>query len=93
MAGGGSSGTAPWSEDREACSSPLLCPTDLVTDEVEANKFVEEYDRTSQVVWNEYSEANWNYNTNITAEGSKILVSATATSAVSCVSTAPQMHT
>uniref|UniRef100_H0UWL7 Angiotensin-converting enzyme n=1 Tax=Cavia porcellus TaxID=10141 RepID=H0UWL7_CAVPO len=47
---------------------------DLVTDEVEANKFVEEYDRTSQVVWNEYSEANWNYNTNITAEGSKILL-------------------
>ncbi|XP_021103199.1 angiotensin-converting enzyme isoform X3 [Heterocephalus glaber] len=47
---------------------------DLVTDEAEANKFVEEYDRTSQVVWNEYSEANWNYNTNITAEASKVLL-------------------
>eukprot|EP00074_Homo_sapiens_P060885 XP_006721800.2 angiotensin-converting enzyme isoform X1 [Homo sapiens] len=49
-------------------------PTDLVTDEAEASKFVEEYDRTSQVVWNEYAEANWNYNTNITTETSKILL-------------------
>ncbi|KAM6175753.1 angiotensin-converting enzyme [Erethizon dorsatum] len=47
---------------------------DLVTDEAEANKFVEEYDWTSQVLWNEYSEANWDYNTNITAEGSKVLL-------------------
>ncbi|XP_023049783.1 angiotensin-converting enzyme isoform X3 [Piliocolobus tephrosceles] len=46
----------------------------LVTDEAEASKFVEEYDRTSQVVWNEYAEANWNYNTNITTEASKILL-------------------
>ncbi|XP_055113495.1 angiotensin-converting enzyme isoform X2 [Symphalangus syndactylus] len=47
---------------------------DLVTDEAEASKFVEEYDQTSQVVWNEYAEANWNYNTNITTETSKILL-------------------
>uniref|UniRef100_A0A8D2AN39 Angiotensin-converting enzyme n=1 Tax=Sciurus vulgaris TaxID=55149 RepID=A0A8D2AN39_SCIVU len=47
---------------------------DLVSDEAEANKFVEEYDRTSQVVWNEYAEANWNYNTNITTENSKVLL-------------------
>ncbi|XP_062936388.1 angiotensin-converting enzyme [Cynocephalus volans] len=47
---------------------------DLVTDEAEANKFVEDYDRTSQVVWNEYTEANWNYSTNITTEGSKLLL-------------------
>uniref|UniRef100_A0A667J0K3 Angiotensin-converting enzyme n=1 Tax=Lynx canadensis TaxID=61383 RepID=A0A667J0K3_LYNCA len=46
----------------------------LVTDEVEARKFVEEYDRRSQVIWNEYAEANWNYNTNITTEASKILL-------------------
>lgn len=44
---------------------------DLVSDEAEASKFVEEYDRRSQVVLNEYAEANWDYNTNITAEGSK----------------------
>ncbi|XP_064127021.1 angiotensin-converting enzyme isoform X1 [Loxodonta africana] len=47
---------------------------DLVTDEAEAQKFVEEYDKTAQVVWNEYAEANWNYNTNITQEASKILL-------------------
>ncbi|XP_064127023.1 angiotensin-converting enzyme isoform X3 [Loxodonta africana] len=46
----------------------------LVTDEAEAQKFVEEYDKTAQVVWNEYAEANWNYNTNITQEASKILL-------------------
>ncbi|ELK12483.1 Angiotensin-converting enzyme [Pteropus alecto] len=46
----------------------------LVTDEAEASKFVEEYDQISQVVWNEYAEANWNYNTNITSEASKILL-------------------
>ncbi|XP_008844827.1 angiotensin-converting enzyme [Nannospalax galili] len=47
---------------------------DLVTDEAEANKFVEEYDRTAQVVWNDFAEANWNYNTNITIAASKILL-------------------
>nr|XP_020043995.1 angiotensin-converting enzyme isoform X2 [Castor canadensis] len=46
----------------------------LITDEAEASKFVEEYDQTSQVVWNEHAEANWNYNTNITTENSKILM-------------------
>uniref|UniRef100_A0A8C8ZDT7 Angiotensin-converting enzyme n=1 Tax=Prolemur simus TaxID=1328070 RepID=A0A8C8ZDT7_PROSS len=46
----------------------------LVTDEAEASKFVEEYDQTSQVVWNQYAEANWNYNTNITTETSQILM-------------------
>ncbi|KAM4843363.1 angiotensin-converting enzyme isoform 1-T1 [Thomomys bottae] len=47
---------------------------DLVTDEAEANKFVQEYEQTAQVVWNKYAEANWNYNTNITTENSKILM-------------------
>ncbi|XP_012658395.1 angiotensin-converting enzyme isoform X2 [Otolemur garnettii] len=46
----------------------------LITDEAEANKFVEEYDQVSQVVWNEFAEANWNYNTNITTEASQILL-------------------
>ncbi|EDM06349.1 angiotensin I converting enzyme (peptidyl-dipeptidase A) 1, isoform CRA_b [Rattus norvegicus] len=47
---------------------------DLETDEAKANRFVEEYDRTAKVLWNEYAEANWHYNTNITIEGSKILL-------------------
>uniref|UniRef100_A0A8C2RR85 Angiotensin-converting enzyme n=1 Tax=Capra hircus TaxID=9925 RepID=A0A8C2RR85_CAPHI len=46
----------------------------LVSDEAEARKFVEEYDRRSQVVWNEYAEANWNYNTNISTDNSKLLM-------------------
>lgn len=50
-----------------------------MTDEAEASKFVEEYDQVSLVVWNEYAEANWNYNTNITSEASKILVGALST--------------
>ncbi|EDL34253.1 angiotensin I converting enzyme (peptidyl-dipeptidase A) 1, isoform CRA_a [Mus musculus] len=47
---------------------------DLETDEAKADRFVEEYDRTAQVLLNEYAEANWQYNTNITIEGSKILL-------------------
>lgn len=47
---------------------------DLVTDEAEASKFVEDYDRASQVVWNQYTEASWNYNTNISTETSKLLM-------------------
>ncbi|XP_043859220.1 angiotensin-converting enzyme-like protein Ace3 [Dromiciops gliroides] len=31
-----------------------------------ANKFLDDYDKTAQVVWNEYMEALWNYSTNIT---------------------------
>uniref|UniRef100_A0A8C3WS33 Angiotensin-converting enzyme n=1 Tax=Catagonus wagneri TaxID=51154 RepID=A0A8C3WS33_9CETA len=58
-------------------SSPKTQSPNLVSDEAEASKFVEEYDRRSQVVLNEYAEANWNYNTNITAEGSKLLEKST----------------
>ncbi|XP_021563792.1 angiotensin-converting enzyme-like, partial [Carlito syrichta] len=47
---------------------------DLVTDEAEAGAFVEEYDRVYQVVLNEYVEASWNHNTNITSETSRILL-------------------
>ncbi|NP_001193597.1 angiotensin-converting enzyme precursor [Bos taurus] len=47
---------------------------DLVSDEDEARKFVEEYDRRSQVVWNEYAEANWNYSTDISTDNSKLLM-------------------
>uniref|UniRef100_A0A8C9JU00 Angiotensin-converting enzyme n=1 Tax=Panthera tigris altaica TaxID=74533 RepID=A0A8C9JU00_PANTA len=65
-----------WPEYQWRPPVPHNYPQDigLVTDEVEARKFVEEYDRRSQVIWNEYAEANWNYNTNITTEASKILL-------------------
>uniref|UniRef100_A0A8C6C598 Angiotensin-converting enzyme n=1 Tax=Monodon monoceros TaxID=40151 RepID=A0A8C6C598_MONMO len=55
-------------------SSPKTQSPNLVSDEAEASRFVEEYDRRSRVVWNEYAEASWDYNTNITKEGSKILL-------------------
>lgn len=45
-----------------------------MTDEKKASQFLEEYEQKSQVVWNEYTEASWNYNTNISKENSKILV-------------------
>ncbi|XP_020754572.1 angiotensin-converting enzyme isoform X2 [Odocoileus virginianus] len=56
-------------------SSPKKAQSpNLVSDEAEARKFVEEYDRRSQVVWNEYAEANWNYSTNISTDNSKLLM-------------------
>uniref|UniRef100_A0A8C9CGF5 Angiotensin-converting enzyme n=1 Tax=Phocoena sinus TaxID=42100 RepID=A0A8C9CGF5_PHOSS len=55
-------------------SSPKTQSPNLVSDEAEASRFVEEYDRRSRVVWNEYAEASWDYNTNITKEGSKLLL-------------------
>jgi len=72
-AAAGSGHPAAEVEGRPVCFPPL-CSAGLVTDEVEARRFVEEYDRRSQVIWNEYAEANWNYNTNITTETSKILL-------------------
>lgn len=76
---GDSSETTLCGKEGKACLFSSSPPTDLVTDEEEANRFVEEYDRTAQVLWNEYAEANWHYNTNITLEASKILVGTNST--------------
>lgn len=76
---GDSSETTPCGKEDKACLFSSSPPADLVTDEAEAERFVEEYDRTARVLWNEYAEANWQYNTNITLEASKILVGATST--------------
>ncbi|KAK5850642.1 hypothetical protein PBY51_001503 [Eleginops maclovinus] len=35
------------------------------TDELNAKAFLEEYNRTAEVVWNAYTEASWKYNTDI----------------------------
>lgn len=56
----------------------------MVTDEVTARSYLEEYDKKSQVVWNEYAEANWHYNTNISRETSMILVGAHSTPTLVC---------
>ncbi|EGV96772.1 Angiotensin-converting enzyme [Cricetulus griseus] len=71
---GDSSETTPCGKEDKACLFSSSPPADLVTDEAEAERFVEEYDRTARVLWNEYAEANWQYNTNITLEASKILL-------------------
>ncbi|KAM9006207.1 angiotensin-converting enzyme isoform X2 [Sarcophilus harrisii] len=47
---------------------------DKLTDEAEAEKFLEEYDRLGQGIMNAYVEASWAYNTNITEENSKIML-------------------
>ncbi|XP_074116979.1 angiotensin-converting enzyme-like isoform X1 [Sminthopsis crassicaudata] len=47
---------------------------DKLTDEAEAEKFLEEYDRLGQGIMNAYVEASWAYNTNITGENSKIML-------------------
>ncbi|KAL0984278.1 hypothetical protein UPYG_G00139350 [Umbra pygmaea] len=38
---------------------------DKVTDEVQAKAFLKEYNSTAEVVWNEYTEASWAYNTDL----------------------------
>lgn len=78
-AGGNSNETTPCGKEGKACLFSSSPPADLETDEAKADRFVEEYDRTAQVLLNEYAEANWQYNTNITIEGSKILVGTTST--------------
>ncbi|KAF6092029.1 angiotensin I converting enzyme [Phyllostomus discolor] len=55
-------------------SSQITQSPILVTDEVTASNFLEEYDEKTRVVWNEYAEANWDYNTNISTENSRILL-------------------
>ncbi|XP_064807077.1 angiotensin-converting enzyme-like [Oncorhynchus masou masou] len=41
---------------------------DKIADEVQAKKFLEEYNSTSEGVWNAYTEASWAYNTDINEE-------------------------
>ncbi|XP_029383471.1 angiotensin-converting enzyme isoform X1 [Echeneis naucrates] len=38
---------------------------DKNTDELSAKTLLDEYNRTAEVVWNAYTEASWNYNTDI----------------------------
>ena len=38
---------------------------DKNTDESHAKTFLNEYNKTAEVVWNAYTEASWKYNTDI----------------------------
>lgn len=44
------------------------------TDEVDAQAFLSEYNRTAEVVWNAYTEASWKYNTDINEANKKAMV-------------------
>lgn len=61
----------------QALQLSSLTPPDKNTDEIDAKKFLEEYNSTAEVVWNEYTEASWTYNTDINDVNKKAMVSAT----------------
>lgn len=54
-AGGNSNETTPCGKEGKACLFSSSPPADLETDEAKADRFVEEYDRTAQVLLNEYT--------------------------------------
>nr|XP_033774941.1 angiotensin-converting enzyme [Geotrypetes seraphini] len=47
---------------------------DKVADEAQAVTLLEEYNSTAEVVWNDYVEASWAYNTDITDHNKKIML-------------------
>ncbi|XP_072105103.1 angiotensin-converting enzyme isoform X2 [Mobula birostris] len=47
---------------------------DKITDENQANAFIDEYNTEAEKVWYESSEASWTYNTNITEHNNKIML-------------------
>lgn len=47
---------------------------DKKTDELEAKTLLEEYNSTSEVVWNAYTEASWAYNTDINEANKQTMV-------------------
>lgn len=48
---------------------------DKNTDELDAKKFLDEYNSTAEVVWNAYTEASWTYNTDINEANKQAMVS------------------
>uniref|UniRef100_A0A3Q3INI6 Angiotensin-converting enzyme n=1 Tax=Monopterus albus TaxID=43700 RepID=A0A3Q3INI6_MONAL len=60
--------TLGWPDFKWVPPIPEGYPEDIGknTEEVEAKKLLDEYNRTAEVVWNAYTEASWTYNTDIT---------------------------
>lgn len=52
----------------------LLDYADKNTDELDAKKFLAEYNSSAEVVWNAYTEASWKYNTDINEANKKAMV-------------------
>lgn len=42
--------------------------------EKQAEDFLSDYNSTAEQVWNDYTEASWNYNTNITEHNNQVMV-------------------
>nr|XP_046233461.1 angiotensin-converting enzyme [Scatophagus argus] len=47
---------------------------DKNTDELDAQKFLDEYNSTAEVVWNAYTEASWKYNTDINEDNKQAML-------------------
>ncbi|XP_062859441.1 angiotensin-converting enzyme [Trichomycterus rosablanca] len=47
---------------------------DKITDEAQAEQFLSQYNSTAEEVWNAYTEASWDYNTNINEENKQIML-------------------
>uniref|UniRef100_A0A8C3L470 Angiotensin-converting enzyme n=1 Tax=Chrysolophus pictus TaxID=9089 RepID=A0A8C3L470_CHRPC len=47
---------------------------DKIVDEAQAKEFLSEYNSTAEVVWNAYTEASWDYNTNITDHNREVML-------------------
>ncbi|XP_053309980.1 angiotensin-converting enzyme [Spea bombifrons] len=45
-----------------------------IANEIQADDFLENYTKTAEVVWNAYTEASWEYNTNITEHNRLIML-------------------
>lgn len=66
----------PWKDalvNRTSSLFPHL-PLDKIVDEEQAKEFLSEYNSTAEVVWNAYTEASWDYNTNITDHNREVMV-------------------
>lgn len=53
---------------------PISVSADQLYNETVAKAFLQFYDRTAQVVWNQFMEAAWNYVTNITKKNQEEMV-------------------
>nr|XP_020462290.1 angiotensin-converting enzyme-like [Monopterus albus] len=68
--------TLGWPDFKWVPPIPEGYPEDIGknTEEVEAKKLLDEYNRTAEVVWNAYTEASWTYNTDITENNKQKMV-------------------
>ncbi|KAI7797162.1 putative angiotensin-converting enzyme [Triplophysa rosa] len=60
---------------RMSCSQCPLNPFEgMIADEVQAKRFLDEYDSTAEKVFNAYTEASWTYNTDITEANKEMML-------------------